>query len=246
MPTVRPILDDTSRREFETPPVFETLQRRSFFTLPGWAVNMLKNLGSPTNQVMFCLQVGYFKASGRFFSPTAFHNKDIESVCRRFKIKRDTVSIEYFAKATRFRYQELILNGFGILPFDNQVQELCSQEIHHLVRKQIKSHLVFGAIASFIREHYFEVPSYSVLSSMINQAKEAYEQELQVVLLQASNPEIEKCLESLFEYYLPDNDQPIHRNTPFRLTQLRTAQERISNISKNVIRAFYLYYKHSI
>lgn len=242
MPTIRSILDETSRREFETPPVFETLQRRSFFTLSGWAVNMLKNLGSPTNQVMFCLQVGYFKASGRFFSPASFHNKDIESVCRRFKIKRDTVSIEYFAKATRFRYQELILNGFGILPFDNQVQALCSQEIHHLVRKQIKSHLVFGAIASFIREHYFEVPSYSVLSSMINQAKEAYEQELQVVLLQASNPEIEKCLDGLFEYYLPDNDQPIHRNTPFRLTQLRTTQElmKVKVIRENVADFKYL------
>lgn len=242
MPTIRPILDESSRREFETPPVFETLQRRSFFTLPGWAVNMLKNLGSPTNQVMFCLQVGYFKASGRFFSPGSFHNKDIESVCRRFKIKRDTVSIEYFAKATRFRYQELILRGFGILPFDNQVQELCSQEIHHLVRKQIKSHLVFGAIASFIREHYFEVPSYFVLSAMINQAKETYEQELQVALVQASNPEIEKCLKGLFEYYLPDNDQPIHRNTPFQLTQLRTTQElmKVKVIRENVADFKYL------
>ena len=64
------------------------------------------------NKVMFALQVGYFRAAGRFFEPNTFHTKDIESVCRRLKIKRDEVSINAYHRNSRLRHQDLILKGF--------------------------------------------------------------------------------------------------------------------------------------
>jgi Domain of unknown function (DUF4158) len=236
MATLRAVLDDTTRREFETPPIFDVSQRKTFFTLPLWANDVLKSLILPNNQVMFALQVGYFRASGRFFEPKKFQNKDIESVCRRLKIKRDEVSVKAYFKGTRFRHQELILRGFGILPFTGAVENLCLQEVRHLVKRQIKLHLVFGSLVNFIRERYFEVPNYSVLSIMINQARDQYENQIQQQLEAHLTKEHIEGLINLFDQYLPDNQQPIHRNTPYRLTQLRVNPElmKVKIIRENI------------
>jgi hypothetical protein len=53
MPTLRTILDDTTRREFDAPPIFDATQRRAFFNLPQWAWRICKTLVEPHNQVMF-------------------------------------------------------------------------------------------------------------------------------------------------------------------------------------------------
>ncbi len=242
MPTLRAVLDDDTRREFETPPILDAIQRKLFFTMPLWASNIIKQLTLPNNQVMFALQVGYFRVSGRFFDPNTFHNKDIESICRRLKIKRDQISIKTYHRNSRLRHHELILNGFGILSFSGTVQELCFQEANHLVKRQIKLHLVFGSLAHFIREHNFEVPNYSVLSTMINQARDEYENQIQQQLEQLLTPEIIMILANLFDQYLPNNNQPIHRNTPYRLTQLRVSPElmKVKIIRENMTDLKYL------
>ena len=36
MPTLRAVLDDATRKEFETPPLFDTSQRRIFFNISSW------------------------------------------------------------------------------------------------------------------------------------------------------------------------------------------------------------------
>lgn len=236
MATLRTVLDDASRREFETPPIFNALQRRTFFTLPFWANNLVKQLNEPNNQVMFALSVGYFRAAGRFFEPSSFHAKDLESICRRLKIKRGEVSIKDYHRNSRLRHQKLILKGFGIHPFAGKVQEVCLQEARHLVKRQIKLHLVFGSLAHFIREHYFEVPSYSVFASLINQVRDEYENHIQRQLEQAFTHELSRGLIELFEQYLPDNQKPIRQNTPYRLTQLRLNQElmQVKVIRENI------------
>lgn len=55
MATLRTVLDDASRKEFESPPIFSILQRRSFFTLPFWANSIVKELNESNNEVMFTL-----------------------------------------------------------------------------------------------------------------------------------------------------------------------------------------------
>lgn len=117
---------------------------------------------------MFTLQIGYFRAAGRFFDPKNFRGKDIESVCRRLKIKRDEANVDNYHKNTRFRHQEQILSGFGVLGFNGAVEELCFHESKGLVKRQIKLHLVFGSLVSFIGEHHFELPNYFTLAAMVN------------------------------------------------------------------------------
>lgn len=242
MPSLRPILDDITRREFDSPPIFETVQRRSIFNLPSWVMKICKSLFEPHNQVMFALQFGYFRASGRFFEPNKFNIKDIESVCRKLKIKKEEIVNKKYHKNTRYRHIELILNGFNTFPFNGQVEEICRNEAAHLVKKQIKRHLVFGSLASFIRERNFEVPSYSILANIINQARDEYENQIQLKLQHLITEPIEKLLSEFFEQYLPNDDGQSTKNSPFRLTKLRTNPElmKLKVIRENIVDFRYL------
>jgi hypothetical protein len=58
---------------------------------------------------------------------------------------------------------------------------------------------VFGSLAHFIREHYFEVPNYGVFASMINQARDNYENQIQAHFEQHLTPELQVLLTDLFE-----------------------------------------------
>lgn len=83
MPTLRPILEKSYQREFETPPTFTYAQRRFFFQITDEIKPLLANLDSLTNQIGFPVQLGYFRATSRFFSPTTFVRKDWEFAARR-------------------------------------------------------------------------------------------------------------------------------------------------------------------
>lgn len=67
-----PLLDAAQRREFDSPPRFTSAQRQIFFSLPEWAELLLRAMSAPHMRGGFVLQLGYFKASGRFFSVERF------------------------------------------------------------------------------------------------------------------------------------------------------------------------------
>jgi TnpA family transposase len=106
-------------------------------------------------------------------------------------------------------------------------------------------HLVFGALADFIRRHYFEVPAYSVLSAMINQARDTFEKHLEEQLARQLNQKHREQLDQLFAHYLPEMDRPpsggvhpatTYTNSPFQLTKLKVKPElmKVKVIRENV------------
>ena len=67
-----PLLDAAQRREFDSPPKFTLAQRQLFFSLPEWAAPVLRAMNAAHVRGGFILQLGYFKASGRFFTVDRF------------------------------------------------------------------------------------------------------------------------------------------------------------------------------
>jgi hypothetical protein len=55
------------RKRFDTPPVLSNKQRYIFNQLPQWAENFIKTIITPTNQIGFLIQLGYFRIVCRFF-----------------------------------------------------------------------------------------------------------------------------------------------------------------------------------
>ncbi len=115
------IFDEAQRREFDRPPKFTYSQRKFFFTLPGWAEELRRELLTPHTQLGFVLQVGYFKMTGRFFIPRHFIAADVDYVRRRWRLAG--ANLERYDGATIGRHRNLILTHFGVAAFDEGQRE---------------------------------------------------------------------------------------------------------------------------
>jgi len=69
------IFNTLEEEAFESPPVFNSAERKRFFSLPVMLKDSMANLRTPTNQVCFLVAAGYFKARRKFFA-RQFHQAE--------------------------------------------------------------------------------------------------------------------------------------------------------------------------
>lgn len=108
MPRMR-ILSLTEQETFETPPNFNSTQRKQFFDFPKALLETAIVLRNPVNRIGFLLSCGYFKAAKRFFAPQDFHIRDIEYVSHCFERSERAFSSDEYTESTRRRHQQVIL-----------------------------------------------------------------------------------------------------------------------------------------
>ncbi len=92
---------------FETPPIFNTAERKRYFTLPVGLNEIVETLRTPTNRVCFILVAGYFRARRKFF-PQCFRQADVDFVAARLGASSDTVVLSDYDRATAMRHQQMI------------------------------------------------------------------------------------------------------------------------------------------
>jgi hypothetical protein len=61
------ILNAVEQEQFESPPVFNSVQRKQYFDFSSELLTLAQDLQTPTNQACFLVSCGYFKAAKRFF-----------------------------------------------------------------------------------------------------------------------------------------------------------------------------------
>jgi hypothetical protein len=76
------ILNKSEQEMFDSPPVFNSSERKQFFDFPSSLLEMALRLQKPASRIGFLLACGYFRAAKRFFKPQDFHQHDIEYVAR--------------------------------------------------------------------------------------------------------------------------------------------------------------------
>jgi hypothetical protein len=62
------IFSASEEEAIESPPVFNSAERKRFFSLPAALSESAVALRTPTNRVRFLLAAGYFKARHKFFN----------------------------------------------------------------------------------------------------------------------------------------------------------------------------------
>ncbi|MDD2725394.1 MAG: DUF4158 domain-containing protein [Methylovulum sp.] len=112
---------------FDAPPVFNSAERKRFFSLPLLLEDSMVNLRMPINKVCFLVVAGYFKARRKFFVRQV-HQTDIEYVARQIGVDPSEVFIESYSKETYARHQRAILGYFGYSPFDETAKTLITNE----------------------------------------------------------------------------------------------------------------------
>jgi len=101
------------RTKFDNPPQLLSEQKGLFLQIPEWASNYLKTLHTPTNQVGFLLQLGYFHVVSRFFNSNRFIQADIDYVVIRIRTDPNQINFTDYFRTTYCRHQEEILKQLG-------------------------------------------------------------------------------------------------------------------------------------
>lgn len=159
------IFNRLEEEAFESPPVFNSAERKRFFSLPLALEEPLLGLRTPTNRVCFLVVAGYFKARHKFFS-RQFRQTDIEYVASQMGVNPAVVSIGAYGKETYARHQRLILAHFGYRPFDGTAKTAIANEMAALVHVQSRPKLVLLEGIQMLTREKVALPSYSVLADL--------------------------------------------------------------------------------
>ena len=159
------IFNRLEEEAFESPPVFNSAERKRFFSLPLALEEPLLGLRTPTNRVCFLVVAGYFKARHKFFS-RQFRQTDIEYVASQMGVNPAVVSIGTYGKETYARHQRLILAHFGYRPFDGTAKTAIANEMAALVRVQSRPKLVLLEGIQLLTREKVVLPSYNVLADL--------------------------------------------------------------------------------
>lgn len=160
------IFNTLEENTFESPPVFNSAERKRFFSFPLMLEGSMATLRTPVNKVCFLVSAGYFKACRKFFA-RQFRRTDIEYVAWQIGVNPAEVAIESYSKETYARHQRAILGYFGCSPFDEPAKISTASEIAALVRVQFRPKLVLLEIIQVLTRKKIAIPSYNVLADLI-------------------------------------------------------------------------------
>ncbi len=122
------ILTTNEQEAFDKPPLFDHRDRKRFFDLPKGLLDAANTLRTPGGKIGFLLMCGYFKATKRFFQSHDFHERDVEAVARALGLLGSEFSAGAYAKQTRARHQQAILDFYGFTAFDVKAKNMLAIE----------------------------------------------------------------------------------------------------------------------
>jgi len=198
------------RNRFENPPQLLAEQKGLFLQLPEWANNYLKTLQTPTNQVGFLLQLGYFRVVSRFFLSNRFIQSDIDYIITGIMVDPNQVNMTDYVGGTFRRHQEDILGQLGYAGFDKEASALVSFEMKRMVSLRTEPVLIMEAVITFLEEHRIELPGFATLRTLLEKSFRHFERELEEILAKYLLLEDRALLDSLL--ILHDSYQQEQKN----------------------------------
>ena len=107
------ILNAVEQGQFDSPPVFNSVQRKQYFDFSSELLTLAHELQTPTNQVCFLVCCGYFKAAKRFFANRRSSRRDLDYVAQRLGFQPESIDVNSYSPTTRLRHERLILDFYG-------------------------------------------------------------------------------------------------------------------------------------
>lgn len=197
MPRMK-ILSQSDQKKFDTPPVFNSYERKHSFDVPSALVEIASGLRSPINQIGFLLAVGYFKSTKRFFRPEDYHIRDIDYVANRAGQHPEVFDASMYLPRTRQRHENQILDFYGYRRFDPEGEPVLDLEIDVMMRSQLKPKLIFWRCVDVLMRERIQLPTYYTLADLILTAINHRKKELALQIDQSLDSETRSLLDALF------------------------------------------------
>jgi TnpA family transposase len=197
MPRQR-ILTPAEQQAFDASPVLNAAQRTQYFAVSPALSELIASLRTPTNQVGFLLQLGYFRAAHRFFS-RPYHPHDAAYIAHRLEVSPDAVNLASYDEATARRHRRLILEHLGYRPFDEHAQQRVTAHLRPLIRSLVRPKVLFQEAVAFLPAHKVEIPSSGTLTQLILETVRQHKQGLVERVRMTLPSESQRDMDALFE-----------------------------------------------
>jgi TnpA family transposase len=172
------ILSPSEHKRFDALPKFNADERALYFSLSNEELKLISELRTTANKIGFILQLGYFKANGKFFTVEQFRRPDIDYVANLLGISPVNVGLSSYQNRIALYHRERVLELLGWKPFDVIQQEKVAEHIVWLVQRQLSLRPVFLSAIDFCWQNKIEVSSYNTLAICITNAYNHFEQKL--------------------------------------------------------------------
>ncbi|HNB20070.1 MAG TPA: Tn3 family transposase [Agitococcus sp.] len=211
------IFNTLEQAAFDSPPVFNSVERKQFFALPLILKDVIIKLRTPTNKVCFLATVGYFKARRKFFAGQV-NVADIEYIARQLNLSPTEVDVSTYTKFACHHHQRIILDYFGCRPFDVKTMAFAKSEIAILVPVQYQPKKILIEIIQILTREKIEVPSYNILADLIISAINQHKRKLSQIIDQSLSEKQRGLLDALLEKEI---DNSTMEGWHYRLTLLK-------------------------
>ena len=220
MPRMK-ILNRIEQEAFESPPAFNSAERKRHFDFPEAIQQIAAGLRTPTNRLCFLLSCGYFKATHRFYPAQTFRPRDIGHVAERASLTLETVRLADYDKQTQARHQALILDFYGFRPFKPHGRAILVEEMARLARSQLKPRLIFWrSIETLVREKV-EVPRYFRLAALILRAINGHKRTLVAIVERTLTAETRALLDGFLIQEPADETAAPGKTSAYKLTLMK-------------------------
>lgn len=171
-------LNPIEKKSFDSPPEFNSFQRKKFFRVNSWSKKILEEIRTDNNKVYFLLLLGYFNATGQFYPAGKFHVSDIEFACNQVNVDFSAINDNDIPKQTLHRYRSVILEYTGFTRFDSNSREELIKEAEFLSSRQVKPKKIFLSLVEFLKQRKIEIPGYDTINKIIGQVIDKNEKKL--------------------------------------------------------------------
>lgn len=225
------ILTTSEQRAFDSPPRFHKIDRPRYFSVsPEIRQLGFNKLRTDVNRVGFILQLGYFRATGKFFVAESFRKRDVQYVCKILEINKK-IDIQLYSKTSRKNHRDTILSLSGwSLPDESHDKKLISQA-QWFIEQQLSPRKVIKALVEYCWNNKLTIPTYSKLSAYITDHFNEYEEQLLGIIKKEITVEQDESLRMLFNP--ADKSRPLARPP---ITNLKNINQSVKpgEIQKNI------------
>src|SRR5208337_3680350 len=198
MPRMK-ILNSVEREVFDFPPIFNSVERKRCFDFPTPLQDIATSLRTASNQLVFLLSCGYFKAAKRFYPVPTFHRRDLTYVADRIAVALEGIDLTDYPKQTMARHQAAILNFYGFRAFKPYGRVVLGAEITRLVQSHLKPKLIFSRALEVLVREKVEVPGYFPLAALILTAINQHNRHLTSTVEALLTPDTRALLDTLLQ-----------------------------------------------
>ncbi len=149
MPLLK-ILSSSEITGFDSPPIFNHEERKRFFSLPSGFKQFWRKLRTAENQILFCLQLGYFRCRQKFFAGH-FHFDDFKFIKQKYGFSFSSDEQPVYPRPTIARHQHIILEFYGLRSIEKSDQAFLFDEAVSLARLVVRPDKIFWQLIDKIQ-----------------------------------------------------------------------------------------------